>query len=172
MNELAQKLEITLVLIKPDGVRRGLVGEILHRIEQTGLKITGMKMLTPSQEQAGKHYTYEDIAVRHGEHVRNALINFITSGPIIALAVEGVAAVENLRRLCGSTDPSKSPPGTIRGDFSHHNFAYVIPSGQSVRNLIHASATVAEAASELAVWFEESELLTYRRSDQEEHFLF
>lgn len=170
--EMEKLLETTLVLLKPDAVRRGITGEILTRIEKAGLKIVGMKMLTPTQDQAGRHYTYEDIAVRHGEAVRNALMAFITSGPIVALAVQGVAAVENMRRLTGATDPSKSAPGTIRGDFSHHNFAYVIPSGQSVRNLIHASATVPEAASELAVWFTPAELQSYRRSDQEEHFLY
>lgn len=171
-NELEKMLETTLVLLKPDAVRRGLVGEILTRIERVGLKITGLKMLTPTLDQAGRHYTYEDIAVRHGEAVRNALMEFLTSGPIVALAVEGVAAVENMRRLTGSTEPLKSAPGTIRGDYSHHSFAYVKPTGKSIRNLIHASATLEEAKTELQVWFTDKELNTYRRNDQEEMNLF
>jgi len=164
-------LETTLCLIKPDGVRRGLVGEILQRFERMGLKIIAMKLLTPDQDLAGRHYTYEDIAVRHGEAVRNALISFITSGPVVAFAVQGVNAVENVRKLCGSTEPLKSAPGTIRGDFAHHTFAATKPVGESVRNLIHASADPADAARELALWFTPSEYVTYRRADQNEHFL-
>lgn len=164
-------METTFCLIKPDGVRRGLVGEILQRFERMGLKIKALKMLTPDAELAGRHYTYEDIAVRHGEAVRNALIGFITSGPVVAFAVEGISAVENVRKLCGSTEPLKAAPGTIRGDFAHHTFAATKPIGESVRNLIHASADPTDAARELALWFQPSEYVTYRRADQNEHFL-
>jgi nucleoside-diphosphate kinase len=147
------------------------VGEILQRFERMGLKITAMRLLTPDADLAGRHYTYEDIAVRHGEAVRNALIRFITSGPVVAFAVEGVSAVENVRKLCGSTEPLKSAPGTIRGDYAHHTFASTTPSGESVRNLIHASADPTDAARELALWFGPQDYVSYRRNDQNEHFL-
>ena len=164
-------METTFCLIKPDGVRRGLVGDILKRFERMGLKITALKLLTPDTDLAGRHYTYEDIAVRHGEAVRNALIIFITSGPVVAFAVEGVSAVENVRKLCGATEPLKAAPGTIRGDYSHHTFAVTKPLGQAVRNLIHASADPTDAARELGLWFVPTDYAAYRRTDQNEHFL-
>ena len=164
-------METTFCLIKPDGVRRGLVGEILQRFERMGLKITALKFLPASAELAGRHYTYEDIAVRHGEAVRNALITFITSGPVVAFAVEGVSAIENVRKLCGATEPLKAAPGTIRGDYAHHTFAATKPINESVRNLIHASADATDAARELALWFVPADYVTYRRNDQVEHFL-
>ena len=164
-------METTLCLIKPDGVRRGLVGEILMRFERMGLKITALKLLTADADLAGLHYTYEDIAVRHGEAVRKALIDFITSGPVVAFAVQGISAVENVRKLCGATEPLKAAPGTIRGDYAHHTFAATKPIGESVRNLIHASADAADAARELGLWFVPTDYATYRRADQNEHFL-
>jgi nucleoside-diphosphate kinase len=164
-------METTFCLIKPDGVRRGLVGEILQRFERMGLKITAMRLLTPDSSLAGRHYTYEDIAVRHGEAVRNALIAFITSGPVVAFAVEGVNAVENVRKLCGVTEPLKAAPGTIRGDYAHHTFGLTSPLGESVRNLIHASADPTDAARELGLWFTPGDYVSYRRNDQNEHFL-
>jgi nucleoside-diphosphate kinase len=164
-------METTLCLIKPDGVRRGVVGEILQRFERMGLKITAMRLLKADADLAGRHYTYEDIAVRHGEGVRNALIEFITSGPVVAFAVEGVSAIENVRKLCGATEPLKSAPGTIRGDFAHHTFEMSTPLGEAVRNLIHASANAADAERELGLWFLPSDYVQYRRNDQNEHFL-
>lgn len=164
-------METTLCLIKPDGVRRGLVGEILARFDRMGLKIVAMKMITSDKERAGKHYTYEDIAVRHGEHIRNALIDFITSGPVVAFAVEGICVIENVRKLCGSTEPLKALPGTIRGDFAHHSYTLTGAKKESIRNLIHASANEEDAQRELSVWFEPSEFSSYRKSDQNEHFL-
>jgi len=164
-------METTLCLIKPDGVRRGLVGEILQRFERMGLKITAMRLVTPSAELAGTHYSYEDIAVRHGEAVRDALISFITSGPVVAFAVEGVSAIENVRKLCGATEPLKAAPGTIRGDFAHHTFAATKVLDEAVRNLIHASSDPKDAARELALWFTPQDYVHYRRADQNEHFL-
>ncbi len=163
-------METTLCLIKPDGVRRALVGEILQRFERMGLKITAMRLVNASAELAGKHYSYEDIAVRHGESVRNSLISFITSGPVVAFAVEGISAIENVRKLCGATEPLKSAPGTIRGDYAHHSFAASNPVNESVRNLIHASANPADAQRELGLWFSPQDYVTYRRADQNEHF--
>ncbi|MEI8095825.1 MAG: nucleoside-diphosphate kinase [Spirochaetales bacterium] len=164
-------METTLCLIKPDGVRRGLVGEILMRFERQGLKITALKLVTASRELAGRHYTYEDIAVRHGEAVRNALIDFIVSGPVVAFAVEGVSAIENVRKVCGATEPLKSAPGTIRGDYAHHTYAATKALGTAVRNLIHASADAKDAERELALWFTTADYQAYRTNDQAEHFL-
>lgn len=164
-------MERTLCLIKPDGVRRGLVGEILGRFERMGLKIVAMKLITPDKDRAGRHYTYEDIAVRHGEAIRNALIDFITSGPVVAFVAEGVSAIENVRKLCGSTEPLKALPGTIRGDFAHHSFVLTGAKKESIRNLIHASANQEDADRELGVWFEAEEYSAYRTSAQNEHFL-
>jgi len=170
-NPYIESMETTLCLIKPDGVRRGLVGEILQRFERMGLKIVAMRLMTADAELAGRHYTYEDIAVRHGEDVRNALIQFITSGPVVAFAVEGVSAVANVRKLCGATEPLKAAPGTIRGDYAHHTFESTKPNGEAVRNLIHASADPADAVRELGLWFTPADYSVYRTNDQNEHFL-
>ena len=167
MNTLSR----SLCLIKPDAVRRGLTGEIIRRIENTGLRIAGIKLVRPDRTHAEQHYAYDDIAVRHGEMVWRALTDFLSSGAVIALVVEGVAAVENMRRLCGSTEPSKAMPGTIRGDFSHHDFPWAGAAGCAIRNVIHASSSDAEAAKEIAIWFEPDEIVDYRRSDASEHLL-
>ncbi len=162
-------LQITLVLFKPDAIRRGLSGEILTRLEKIGLKIRALKLVHATPELAGQHYSYEDIAVRHGEAVRNQLITFITSGPVLALALEGDQAIEIVRKLCGPTEPLKAPPGTIRGDYCHQSFALSTIAGQSIRNVIHASANPEDAARELALWFDPSEYCSYKRNDEEEH---
>jgi nucleoside-diphosphate kinase len=162
-------LERCLVLVKPDGVRRGLSGEILRRLEVTGLKVVALKMIKVDRNFAEKHYTYEDIAVRHGEAIRNQLLEYITEGPVIAAVFEGVACVATIRKICGKTEPSSSPAGTIRGDFCHQNYEFCNDVGQSIRNLVHASATVEEAKNEVSLWFGEQDFYSYRRSDQEEH---
>ncbi|MEM5948349.1 nucleoside-diphosphate kinase [Spirochaetia bacterium 38H-sp] len=161
----------TLCLVKPDGVRRGLTGDILSRFERAGLRIVGLKLLVPTDEIARKHYRYEDIAVRHGEDVWNRLVSFLCSGPVVAFVLEGVDVVPVVRKMCGSTEPAASPPGTIRGDFCHHTYEYTNLKQGSVRNLIHASATDEEADYEISVWFEPSELVSYKKADHAEHFL-
>jgi nucleoside-diphosphate kinase len=154
-------MERTLVLLKPDAVDRGLVGEILHRFERVGLNIVGMKMVQATQEKAAQHYT-EDLAIRRGEHVRKAMIELITEAPIIALCLEGVEAVELVRKMVGSTEPKSAVPGTIRGDFSHVSFKHADEKKIGVKNLIHASASVPEAEQELGVWFSADELYEHR----------
>ncbi len=163
--------QTTLVLFKPDAIRRGLIGRILTRIEDAGLNIRGMKLVRATEDQARAHYLWEDIGKRHGETVWKNLIDFLLSGPVLALAVHGNGAVEVMRKLCGPTEPLTAPPGTIRGDFSHHGYALSRDANQSIRNVIHASATPEEAERELAVWFDPTELYDYRRCDHEEHFL-
>ena len=162
--------ERTLILIKPDGVRRALSGKIIARLERAGLKLIALKMLQADRTTAEKHYTYEDISVRHGDHIRQILLNYITEGPIIAAVFEGVSAVEVVRKIAGSTEPLKSAPGTIRGDYCHHSYKHCESKKTTIKNVIHASASPNEAVMEVAVWFDEKELNSYRRSDECEHF--
>jgi len=154
------KIERSLVLLKPDAVDRGIVGEIITRFERVGLKIAGMKMLHPTHEHANKHYT-EDLAVRRGQHVRDMMIEMLTSAPLIAMVLEGVEAVELVRKLVGATEPKSALPGTIRGDYSHVSFKYADSKKIGILNLIHASSTPEEAVQEIKVWFNEDELLDH-----------
>jgi nucleoside-diphosphate kinase len=154
---MSNTIETSLVLLKPDAVDRGLVGEIIHRFERAGLKISGLKMVWPKADQAAKHYT-EDLAKRRGEAVRNLMIEMISSGPIIALALEGVEAVELVRKMVGTTEPKSAAPGTIRGDYSHVSFKHADSKGIGVYNLIHASGSSEEAVEEVKVWFSPEEL--------------
>jgi nucleoside-diphosphate kinase len=153
--------EKTLVLIKPDGVMRNLVGKIIERFENAGLKILSMKMTHADKNFAGKHYR-EDIAEKYGERVRNGLINYITQGPIIALVLEGVDGIKVTRKIVGSTYPNESLPGTIRGDFSHISKTYANAKEINVKNLIHASADKEDAEIEIPIWFNESEIHNYK----------
>ncbi|MFQ5874769.1 MAG: nucleoside-diphosphate kinase [Dehalococcoidia bacterium] len=139
-------MERTLVLLKPDAIQRGLAGETIARLERRGLKIVGMKMLQMDEALADRHY-----AVHKGKPFFEGLVKFITSGPIIAIAFEGLNAVEVVRSAMGATDPAKAAPGTIRGDLA-------LDIG---RNLIHGSDSTETAEKELALFFSESELLPY-----------
>lgn len=162
-------LERSLIIIKPDGVRRGLMGEIIKRLESPGLQIIGIKMVKITRQFAKNHYTYEDIAVRHGENIREQLLDYITEGPVAAMVVEGINCIEVVRKICGSTEPAKSPPGTIRGDFCHQSYAYCNKVGKAIRNVIHASANLEDAKREVELWFKPEELWEYSRSDHQEH---
>jgi nucleoside-diphosphate kinase len=142
-------MERTLVLVKPDGVQRGLVGEIVARFERKGLKLIGLRLLEASRALAERHY-----AVHAGKHFYADLVEFITSGPVAALALEGPDAVAVVRRMVGRTMPNEAEPGTIRGDLGM----------SGLRNLVHASDAPDTAAAELALWFEAGALLDYRRS--------
>lgn len=150
-------MERTLLLLKPDAVDRGLAGEILQRFERAGLKIAGLKMVWPKREYAEKHYT-EDLAKRRGEQVRNLMIEMLISGPIVVAALEGVEAVELVRKMVGATEPKAAAPGTIRGDYSHVSFKHADSKGIGINNLVHASASLEEAKAEIAVWFTDDEL--------------
>jgi nucleoside-diphosphate kinase len=158
-----QHMERTLVLFKPDTVERGLVGEIIQRFERVGLKIAGLKMVHANEDMAKRHYT-EDLAERRGEKVRNIMIGMLVEGPVVILCLEGVEAVELVRKMVGPTEPKTAPPGTIRGDYSHVSFAHADSKNIAVYNLIHASGSVEEAKQEIAVWFEDSELMNHRPS--------
>ncbi len=161
-------IEQTLILIKPDGVARGLTGEIIKRFEQRGLKIIGLKMVEATNDIAKKHYT-DDIVQRRGQHIYDWLLEYITEGPVIAIAVQGVNAIENVRKLVGATESKSALPGTIRGDYSHMSFHYADSNNKILRNLIHASSDSEDAKRELALWFSVNEIHDYKRCG-EEHF--
>ncbi|MDP3734241.1 MAG: nucleoside-diphosphate kinase [Nanoarchaeota archaeon] len=154
-------MERTLVLLKPDAVARCLVGEIVSRFERAGLKIVGMRMAWCDKSHAMKHYT-EDITIRRGEHVRNKLITFLTEGPVVALVLEGIDAVDVVRKIVGSTEPKTAPPGTIRGDFAHMSYTHADSTTRALPNLIHASGNKEEAQQEVALWFTPQELHSYK----------
>lgn len=187
--------ELTFLMIKPDGVRRGLAGEILRRVEQVGLKIVGLKMLRPSYKQVDEHYpkdrawikrlgektlaTYEKYgfdAVKElgtnnptkiGPMVRKWLIDFMTSAPVVVTAIKGVHAVAMVRKLAGHTMPSDAPLGTIRGDFSVDSAAVANRDKRAVYNLVHASETENEARHEIKHWFGKDSVHDYQRTDDE-----
>jgi nucleoside-diphosphate kinase len=154
-------IQRTLVLIKPDGVERGITGEIIQRYERKGLKIIAIKMVWIDKRMALKHYT-EDIAKRRGEHVRNYLVEYVTSGPVVAIALEGVDAIENVRTITGDTEPKSATPGTIRGDFSPVSYKYCDSKKMAIKNTIHASANEEDAEREIKLWFSEKELHNYQ----------
>ena len=143
-------MERTLVLVKPDGVQRGLIGEVINRLEQRGLKLVGMKLMEVDDALARQHY---------GEHVDRpffgGLVEFITSAPVVAMAWEADDAVEAVRNTMGQTNPTSSPPGTIRGDLG-------LDIG---RNLVHGSDSPESAQRELSLFFSDGELLNYTRSN-------
>jgi nucleoside-diphosphate kinase len=141
-------VERTLVIVKPDGVQRGLVGPILSRLEGRGLKLVGLKLLQVSKSLAERHY-----AEHLGKPFYEGLLRYITSGPVIVLCVEGTSAVQMVRNSVGATNPLNAAPGTIRGDLA-------LDIG---RNLIHASDAPATAERELALWFAQDELVDYAR---------
>src|SRR3989338_2061328 len=188
-------MEQTVVLIKPDGVKRGLTGEILKRFERTGLKIVAIKMVKASDELLVKHYqsnnpatlkrwgektlkTYTqygknakkelgtDDPMELGKMVNKWLFDYIKSGPIIAILLEGKHAVENVITLVGPTMPVASPAGTIRGDFSTDSAAYANDEKRGVMNLVHVSASIEEANLEKTLWFAPGDIHEYKRVEE------
>ena len=141
--------ETTLVLVKPDGVQRGLSGEIISRLERTGLKIVGMKLMQVSRELASQHYGEHE-----GKPFYEGLVSYIISSPVVAMAIEGPNAIPVVRKLMGVTKPAEAAPGTIRGDFA-------LDVG---RNLIHGSANADDAKREVALFFSDAELLRWDRT--------
>ena len=158
---MAETLQRTLILLKPDALERGIVGEVITRFERIGAKIVGFKMLISEKDTALRHYT-DDLARRRGETVRRLMVEMLISGPIIAMVLEGIEIVEAARKLTGDTEPKKAAPGTIRGDFAHVSYAHADKHGIGIFNLIHASGSPEEAESEIRVWFKSEELLTYK----------
>ncbi len=163
VKEGAAMLERTFVMIKPDGVERGFAGKIISRFEDAGLKIVAMKMVWMTMDFAKKHY-----AEHIGKKMYRYLEEFITSGPVIAMVIEGVEAVEVVRKLVGSTIPKVASPGTIRGDFSHHSAEWADEKKRAIANLIHASGNKEDAKKEIGLWFDKKEMHSYK-SVHEKH---
>jgi len=180
------KKERTLVIVKPDGVQRSLVGEIIKRLERIGLKIVAMKMVVPDAKKIEKHYTLdpnwrkvtgektiagykskgltppsEDPLEITAKILAN-LIKFMTSGPVVPMIIEGAHAVKIVRKLVGGTEPLTSDVGTIRGDYVLDSYQMSDTDDRSIRNLIHASGSVEEAEMEIKHWFDNSEIINYR----------
>jgi len=145
-------METTLIILKPDTIQRGLIGEIIHRFERAGLSIVGMKMVRASRELAETHYEEHK-----GKGFYDELLQFITEAPIIVMALRGENVIEICRKLRGPTDPFKAQPGTICGDYAHFLF--------KGRNLVHASANPSDAERELKIWFTDEEIYAYNRYD-------
>ena len=185
MNTPHYKHERTMVIIKPDGIQRSLMGEIIKRYEQVGLKLVAMKMMIPTAEQIEKHYTldpewrmktglktikgYTDKGLTPpitdpmevtAEILRKVKI-YMTSGPVVAMVWQGAHAVEVVRKLTGSTEPLTSVPGTIRGDYVLDSYRMSDSDRRSVRNLVHASGSVKEAEDEINHWFTPEEIFKY-----------
>jgi len=154
-------MERTLILLKPDALERGIIGEIITRFERVGAKIIGLKLLVSEKDTAGRHYT-DDLAKRRGEKVRQLMIDMLTSGPIVAMALEGIEIVEVARKMAGTTEPKMAAPGTIRGDYAHVSFKHADEKGIGVFNLIHASGSPEEAKAEINVWFKQEELVSHK----------
>ena len=189
------KQERTVVLVKPDGVKRGLTGEIVRRIEQRGLKIISLKMIQASRKQIDGHYpkdqkwihrlgekslgTYQKYGIdplkavgtadadKIGKMVRGWIVDFMVSGPLVKMVIEGVHAVDMVRKLCGNTLPNLADMGTIRGDYSVDSPALANSNKRAVHNIIHASETPEEAAHELKYWFGPEEVFDYKRAEED-----
>lgn len=164
-------IQKTLVLIKPDGVKRNLVGEIISRFEKENLKVAELKMIIPSKEEAQRHYgadedylrtigqksvaagdEVEDL-VEQGRIIITSMRNFLTSGRVVAMVLEGEEAISEVRKIAGYTDPSSAQKGTIRGDLGEDSILEANKEGRPVYNLIHASGNKEEAEKEIKIWF-------------------
>ena len=156
----------TLVLIKPDGIQRGLIGEIIKRFEQRGLKIVALKMTKVDKKFAVKHYK-QSIADKHVDNARNYLLDYITSTPIIAMVIEGSNAILHVRKIVGNTYPGEADIWTIRGDFAHASKAYAKAAKKALPNLIHASENEEDAKEEISLWFKKDEIYNYKLSHEE-----
>lgn len=189
------KEEKTFAMIKPDGVKRGLTGEIIKRIEQRGLKTIACVMFAPSRAQIDRHYpkdakwikrlgektmsTYAKYGIdpkkelgtddleKIGRIVREWILDYMTSGPVVKMVIEGVHAIDMVRKLCGNTIPGFAELGSIRGDFSADSPAAANAAKRAIYNLIHASETPEEAKHEMALWFKDKEINAYRRIEEE-----
>lgn len=153
------EIERTLIILKPDTIKRGLVGEIIGRFERAGIKIVAMKMIAPEELHFHKHYEgISNLISRWGEDIYNVVLAQMTETPVIAFVLEGVEVVEYVRKLVGTTDPRDSDPGTIRGDYTHITRAFTNKVGSTLPNILHASGNREEAEQEIALWFDKSEI--------------
>lgn len=186
--------ERTLVIIKPDAVKRGLIAEVIARFEKMGLKIIALKLVHPSRQHYRLHYpdnrqylgqlggktlkTYKEYGlsprkdfgtvdkIKIGKEVRKWLVDSMFSGPVVAMVIQGIHAVDNVRMITGPTIPVFAPPGTIRGDFSMDSPAFANMAKRAVNNIIHASGDIKEAEKEIKLWFSPKEIYDYERADE------
>ena len=181
--------EKTLVLLKPDAVQRGLIGEIISRFERCGLKVIGMKMQYADKELAGEHYIadeewmrivgekskgsyrkrgieLEETEMEIGARIRDQLMDYLSMSPVIALCLEGHNAVKHVRKIVGVTAPADAAPGTIRGDYSFDTYQMADTLERPLQNLIHASGEVDEAEREINVWFDKEELFEWQHLEE------
>ncbi len=189
--EKHHKEERTFVIIKPDGLQRNLIGEIIGRYERIGLKLVAMKLLVPTEEMVSKHYTLDpgwfeavgqksikgfldkgltpptDDPKKLAKDILNRLVKYLTSGPVIAMVWQGAHAVKIVRKITGGTEPLTSDVGTIRGDFVLDSYQMSEIDNRSIRNLVHASGSVKEAEDEIAHWFTPEEVVDYRIISEE-----
>ncbi|MFI5412495.1 MAG: nucleoside-diphosphate kinase [Candidatus Micrarchaeales archaeon] len=176
-------MERTLVIVKPDGVEKGATGAIIAMFEKSGLKITALRMLIASKEQVETHYLldkewYEgmwkrtkdalgdkvtETAFEMGVRVRNGLVKYLASAPIVAMVVEGNDAIATVRKLAGATSPDRAEKGTIRATFSNDSYAKADGEKRAIKNVVHASDAVATAEREISVWFTKKEIVEYKR---------
>jgi nucleoside-diphosphate kinase len=155
-------MERTLIVLKPDAVMRGIVGEVLSRFEKVGLKIVAAKMVKPDYKHFFEHYEgIGTLKTRKGDKIFEDQLSTMQEGPVIAMVLEGVDAVETVRKMVGSTEPKSAVPGTIRGDFAHISYGQAAAANKGVTNIIHASAEPDEAVKEIAHWFSDSEIFDY-----------
>lgn len=177
--------EKTLVLLKPDAVQRNLIGDIVNRFERVGLKIVALKFVIPTKEQAYKHYlkneaeitalgqrsiegkrkggaVVNDDPTELGQKIIDRLVRFLSSGPVVAVVLQGHQAIAITRKLVGSTEPLQSAMGTIRGDYTVDSYLIADTDDRAVRNLVHASSNVQEAEYETNVWFKPEEVVEYK----------
>ncbi|MEK7680772.1 MAG: nucleoside-diphosphate kinase [Patescibacteria group bacterium] len=182
--------EKSFVIIKPDGVQRALIGDIIKRFERVGLKLSALKMIVPTEEQCWTHYNKDEAwylqkgertiserknaglatdkeAIEYGKDIVRALVKFMTSGPVVAMVLSGNQAVGIVKKLVGSTEPLSSDVGTIRGDLTLDSYNLSSQDERAVRNLIHCSDKPEEADREIAIWFEAEELINYRQLHEE-----
>jgi nucleoside-diphosphate kinase len=184
MGTKSKYYERTLILLKPDAVQRGLMGEIVSRFERKGLKITAMKMVWATKEMAEKHYFWSEeeklktgnrtiqahtekglkitkTPIEYAEDVQRRLSAFLVAGPIVAIVIEGAHAIEHVRKLVGHGSPLAADVGTIRADYTIDSYVMADEVDRVSRNLVHASSSVDEAERELKVWFDEKEICNY-----------
>jgi nucleoside-diphosphate kinase len=155
-------MEKTLIIFKPDSVQRGIVGEVITRFEKAGFKIVGIKMLKPDYEHYHQHYEgIGSLKTRKGDEIFESTLTSMLEGPVIAMVIEGVEAVETVRKMVGATEPKSALPGTIRGDYAHVNYGQASSVGRGVANIVHASADNEEAKKEISHWFKAEELYDY-----------
>jgi nucleoside-diphosphate kinase len=187
---MANKKERSFVIIKPDGVQRSLIGEIIHRIERAGLKLTALKFVLPTEEQCWTHYNKDDAwyeskgakmidsrklaglptdkpAIEYGKDIVRALAKFMTSGPVVAMIWQGNEAVGIVKKIVGGTEPLTSDVGTIRGDLTIDSYDLAGADERAVRNLIHCSDKSEEAEREIGIWFTSDDIVNYRLLNEE-----